>query len=64
MRADRWLELHDYFVGIAHGQPAAPDRFDAALREVEQYLIDTLQPQPSEDLDAIDALLKGKSDAK
>jgi hypothetical protein len=56
-RADRWLELNDYFVAIAHGGKADDREFTMALYDLEQVLLDCLYRRPSEDFSAIDALL-------
>ncbi|MGC8761737.1 MAG: hypothetical protein ACP5VC_17405 [Bryobacteraceae bacterium] len=56
-RADRWLELHDYFVRVAHQSSTTEAEFQSALDNLEQVLLDLLYPRPSEDFSAIDALL-------
>ncbi len=56
-RVNRWLDLHDYFVGVAHGSSTTPEKFTAAVGELEQILLDILYPRPSDDLSAIDAIL-------
>lgn len=56
-RADRWLELNDYFVGVAHGGKADDREFTMALYDLEQVLLESLHRRPSEDFSAIDALL-------
>jgi hypothetical protein len=62
-RADRWLELHNYFVRTAHRTPTTLEDFEARLQGLEQLLLDSLLRQPSEDLSAIDAILKEARDA-
>jgi hypothetical protein len=56
-RADRWLVLHSFFVGVAHRSPTTCDEFSKYLDELEQILLDALYRQPSEDLSRIDAIL-------
>jgi hypothetical protein len=56
-RADRWLELNDYFVAIAHGGKVDDRKFTFALYDLEQVLLECLYRRPSEDFSAIDALL-------
>ena len=62
-RADRWLELHNYFVRTAHRAPTTADDFDKRLEALEQVLLDSLFRQPSEDLSVIDAILREARDA-
>jgi hypothetical protein len=57
-RADRWLELHNYFVRTAHRAPTTAEDFETRLEALEQVLLDSLFRQPSEDLSLIDAILK------
>jgi hypothetical protein len=56
-RADAWLTLHGYFVGVAHRSSTTSDEFNKRLDDLEQILLDTLYRQPSADLSAIDAIL-------
>jgi hypothetical protein len=56
-RADRWLELQDYFVKAAHRGQTTAEEMDAHLEELDQFLLETLCRQPSEDFSAIDAIL-------
>jgi hypothetical protein len=56
-RADRWLQLNDYFVAIAHGGGMDGREFTLAVYDLEQVLLDSLYRRPSEDFSAIDALL-------
>ena len=56
-RAKRWLELHDYFVGVAHRSSTTEGDFQSNLQDLEQILMDNLYRQPSEDLAAIDQIL-------
>jgi hypothetical protein len=56
-RADRWLDLNDYFVAIAHGRKVDDQEFTNALYDLEQVLLECLYRRPSEDFSAIDALL-------
>lgn len=63
-RAKRWLELHDYFVGVAHRSSTTDVDFQSNLQDLEQILMDSLYRQPSEDLAAIDQiLLEGDANA-
>jgi hypothetical protein len=62
-RADRWLELHNYFVRTAHRAPTTAEDFETRLQALEQLLLDSLFRQPSEDLSVIDAILKEARDA-
>ena len=57
-RADRFLELHNYFVRTAHRAPTTAEDFETRLQGLEQLLLDSLFRQPSEDLSVIDAILK------
>ncbi len=61
--ADRWLELHKYFVRTAHRAPTTAEEFEKGLQALEQLLLDSLFRQPSEDLSVIDAILKEARDA-
>lgn len=56
-RVNRWLDLHNYFVRVAHRSSTTPEEFTAAVGELEQILLDILYPRPSDDLSAIDAIL-------
>jgi hypothetical protein len=56
-RAKRWLELHDYFVGVTHRSSTTEADFQSNLQDLEQILMDNLYRQPSEDLAAIDQIL-------
>lgn len=56
-RVDRWLEMNDYFVAIAHGGKVDDREFTMALYDLEQVLLGCLYRQPSADFSAIDALL-------
>lgn len=56
-RADRWIELHTYFNAAAHRSPTTEAEFSEKLDELEQILMNTLSPTPSEDFAAIDAIL-------
>jgi hypothetical protein len=62
-RADRWLDLHNYFVRAAHRAPTTAEDFETRLQALEQLLLDSLFRQPSEDLSVIDAILKEARDA-
>jgi hypothetical protein len=62
-RADRWLELHTYFVRTAHRAPTTAEDFETRVQALEQLLLDSLFRQPSEDLSVIDAILKEARDA-
>jgi len=57
-RVKRWLDLHDYFVGVAHRRSTTVDEFAANVEALEQILLDSLYRQPSEDLSAIDRILE------
>ena len=56
-RAERWLELHGYFVDVAKQSGTTIDEFNKYLDELERIVLDTLYRRPSEDLSAIDAIL-------
>ena len=62
-RADRWLELQNYFVRTAHRSDTTDVDFQTNLEALEQVLMDSLYRQPSEDLSIIDAILKEARDA-
>lgn len=63
-RTDAWLELHDYFVPVAHGKPTTREEFAAKLEALERILVNSLHPTPSVDLSAIDRILEeGAGDA-
>lgn len=62
-RADRWLELHNYFVQTAHRKPTTAEDFEQRLQTLEELLLDSLFRQPSADLSMIDAILKEARDA-
>jgi hypothetical protein len=63
-RAESYLELHDYFVGVAHRGVTTPEEFAAKLEALEKILLDSLCRTPSEDLSAIDRILEeGAGDA-
>ena len=55
---DAWHDLHRYFEDVNHGSASSPEEFSANLEALEQMLLDTLYRQPSEDLSAIDRILK------
>lgn len=56
--ADRWIKLHQYFNGLAHGSSSGMDSFEENLEEVERMVCIMLGPRPSESLAAIDEILK------
>jgi len=56
-RVNRWLVLHDYFVGVAHRATTTPQEFLERTAELEQFLLETIYRQPSADFSAIDAIL-------
>jgi hypothetical protein len=60
-RADRWLQINDYFVAIAHGGTVDGREFTLAVYDLEQVLLDSLYRRPSDDFSAIDALLAEES---
>jgi hypothetical protein len=63
-RAESYLELHDYFVSVAHRGATTPEEFAAKLEALERILLDSLCRTPSEDLSAIDRILEeGAGDA-
>jgi hypothetical protein len=63
-RAESYLELCDYFVGVAHRGATTPEEFAAKLEALEKILLDSLCRTPSEDLSAIDRILEeGAGDA-
>ncbi len=57
-RTERWLELQDYFVKAAHRAQTDSEQFQSHLDELEQFLLEMLYRQPSEDFSAIDAILR------
>jgi hypothetical protein len=60
-RADRWIELHTYFNATAHRSPTTESEFSTKLDELERILMDSLNPQPSEDFSDIDAIFLEES---
>jgi hypothetical protein len=54
----RWLSLHRYFVGVAHGKSTTAEEFGANVEGFEKILIESVYRQPSEDLSVIDRILK------
>jgi hypothetical protein len=63
-RTDNWLDLHEYFVSVAHRRATTPEEFAAKLEALEKILLDSLYRTPSVDLSAIDRILaEGASDA-
>jgi hypothetical protein len=60
-RVARWIELHTYFNAAAHRSPTNEAEFSAKLDELEQILMDSLSPTPSEDFSTIDAILLEES---
>jgi len=63
-RAKSYLDLHDYFVGVAHRRATTPEEFATKLEALEKTLLDSLCRTPSEDLSAIDRILEeGATDA-
>ena len=56
-RTERWLELHSYFVKTAHRAQTTDEELQAHIAELEQFLLEMLSRQPSEDFSAIDAIL-------
>jgi hypothetical protein len=57
LMAERWIKLHKYFTGLAHGSAGGTDRFEENLEEVERMVCAMLAPRPSEHLAAIDDIL-------
>ena len=63
-RTQSWLDLHEYFVSVAHRSPTTSEEFATKLEALEKILADSLYPTPSEDLSEIDRILEeGTSDA-
>jgi hypothetical protein len=60
-RAARWMTLHDYFNAATHRSRTTDAEFSARLDELEQLLMVSLNPTPSEDFSAIDAILQEES---
>jgi hypothetical protein len=60
-RAARWMTLHDYFNGATHRSRTTDVEFSAKLEELEQLLMVSLNPTPSEDFSVIDAVLQEES---
>jgi hypothetical protein len=56
-RVERWLNLHDYFVRVAHRASTTEEELRSQIEGLEQILQEILYPRPSEDLSAIDAIL-------
>jgi hypothetical protein len=54
--AERWIKLHKYFSGLAHGS-GETDKFEENLEEVERMVCVMLGPRPSEHLATIDSIL-------
>jgi hypothetical protein len=61
-RVKSYLDLHGYFVGVAHRGPTTPEEFTAKLEALEKILLDSLCRTPSEDLSAIDRILEEGAD--
>jgi hypothetical protein len=57
-RAAHWITLHDYFNAATHRSRTTDAEFSAKLEEFEQLLTASLNPTPSEDFSAIDAILQ------
>ncbi len=54
-----WMALRRFFADVAHHrQDPGRDGLSQQLDQLEQFLLDRLQPRTFEDFDAIDALLK------
>lgn len=61
---DELMELKDYFTNLAHHAFSAPEEeFYTRLTQAETILLRKLNPEPSADFGAIDALLQEVSDA-
>jgi hypothetical protein len=57
------MELKDYFTNLAHHAfSATEEEFYNRLTQAETILLRKLNPEPSADFEAIDALLQGVSD--
>jgi hypothetical protein len=61
---DELMELKEYFTNLAHhGFSATEEEFYNRLMQAETILLRKLNPEPSADFEAIDALLQEVSDA-
>jgi hypothetical protein len=61
---DELMELKEYFTNLAHhGFAATEEEFYSRLTQAETILLRKLNPEPSADFEAIDALLQEVSDA-
>jgi hypothetical protein len=56
-RASEWTELHDFFVGVAHGSATTEADFNARLDQLENLLLSSLSREPSQDFSTIDEIL-------
>ena len=61
----RWREFQDFFVSVAHhGKLPEDQEFMERLNKLEDILLDLLHPEPVEDLEAIDNIIReGEQDA-
>ena len=64
IRVNQWIALRRYFNNSAHGNRTTEGDFEANVDALEKILLNCLNPQPSEDLSAIDQILaEGATDA-
>lgn len=57
-----WIEMHDYFVGVAHHSNLDVSEFEGWVNALEQTILNLLVPRTYADFDSIDAIL-GAPDA-
>ncbi len=53
-----WMELREYFQGVAHHRGSSPDEFAQYVEALERLLLDLLHPRTFGDFDAIDQLVE------
>jgi hypothetical protein len=63
IRVNRWLAIRRYFNNSAHGEMTTEEKFLENVDALEGILAYFLNPQPSEDLSAIDEILREANDA-
>jgi hypothetical protein len=56
-RVRQWSDLLGYFNRITHHERPDPDDLRQSMRELEEFLLDLLEPKTFEEQDAIDALI-------
>lgn len=62
----RWMKAYGFFNGVLHyDKLVMHDEFERVLRDTEGLLLEMFLPEPTEDFDSLDALIReGENDAR